>query len=85
MAWNEFSLAEESHVANIACQANADCFSNAARIIHHDRQQSLLFRSEEMSIGVHVLCQKQSVPKQQLGAVAGKRACSLHFEDEAVS
>jgi hypothetical protein len=77
-AWNEFSLAEESHVANIACQANADCFLNGARIIHHDcfwghhSQESLLFRSEEMTIGVHVLCQKWAVLKQQLSAVARK-------------
>ena len=35
-AWNEFSLTEESHVAYIACQANTDCFLNAARIIHNN-------------------------------------------------
>jgi NADH:ubiquinone oxidoreductase subunit B-like Fe-S oxidoreductase len=38
-----------------------------------------------MSIGVHVLCQEWAVQKQQLGAVAWKRARSLHIEDEAVS
>ena len=36
MAWNEFSLAEESHVANIPCEANAECFLDAARFIHCD-------------------------------------------------
>jgi len=64
MAWNEFSLTEESHVACIACQANIDGFLNAARIIHHNfvsagtTDTSLLFGSEEMSIGLHVICQK---------------------------
>lgn len=36
MAWNESSLAEESHGANIASQAHADCFLNAARIIQRN-------------------------------------------------
>jgi len=64
MAWNEFSLTEESHVARIACQANIDGFLNAARIIHHNfvsegtTDKPLLFGSEEMSIDLHVLCQK---------------------------
>jgi hypothetical protein len=47
MAWNEFSLAEESHVEYIACQAKADCFLNAARIIHRD------FVSEETTVNSH--------------------------------
>jgi hypothetical protein len=67
MAWNEFSLAEESHVANIACQTNDDlifkCCQNYPLWLcswGHHSQQSLLFRSEEMSVGVHVLSETSS-------------------------
>jgi hypothetical protein len=85
--WNEWqsiawhgtsSLAEGSHVSNTACQTNADCFSNAARIIHcgfvpeGTSQQSLLFRIKEMSVVMHVLCQQRAGLKQQLGAAAMK-------------
>jgi hypothetical protein len=47
MALNEFSISEESHVANTACEANADCFLNAAGIIHHD------FVSEGTTVNSH--------------------------------
>ena len=48
-------------------------------------QQSLLFSSERMSVGVRVPHQKWAVPKQQLGAVAWQCTHSLHVEGEAVS
>jgi hypothetical protein len=47
MAWNEFSLAGESHVANRAYQANAYCFLNGARIFHRD------FVSEGTTVNSH--------------------------------